>query len=363
MTPERDASTPLNIAIVAHQLPDAEGYASARALFALGEGLVADGHRVECWSWWIEPPSKPLPTWCEWRPLPRESFVITRARALIKPRADIVRSGWKPPDDAVALADDVPSFAAVEESPRSVATFHYLTTLDAGALGRRSPRDVQSHRAEKRVARRARLVTAYSERVGRIAPGRAVFVPIAYTVPTQALASVEEPVATMFANYEWPPNHAALASILDMWPRVRERVPRARLLIAGWHLDQVRIPALDGVEVIGAVDRVVDLLARTGLLVFPCPNTSGPKIKVIESLAHGVPVLTTAAGAEGIVAPPGVGPVVSDLAGFADAMAALLPDAERRAELGRAGREAIRASHDSVPAARARVAALRAAFG
>ena len=362
MAPQGDDSR-LKISIVSNHLPLAEGWASARALYALGEGLIAEGHSVECWSWWRDPPSEPLPDWCEWRPLPDEPFFVTRLRALVKPRADIVRAGWRPPADAIAIADDMPSFAAVEESPRSVATFHFLTPLDAKALGRREPRDVQSHRGEKRTARKARLVTAYSERVGRIAPGRAVVVPIAYPVPTEELTPVEEPVATMFANYDWPPNRRALENMLAVWPRVRERVPHASLLVAGWYIDQVRIPSLDGVEVVGAVDRAADLLARTGLLVFPCPDTSGPKVKVLEALAYGIPVLTTTAGAEGIVLPSGAGAVVSDLDGFASTLAGLLADASRRSALGRAGRQAVVAAHAPIPAARARVAALRAAFG
>jgi glycosyltransferase involved in cell wall biosynthesis len=84
---------------------------------------------------------------------------------------------------------------------------------------------------------------------------------------------------------------------------------------------------------------------------------------VLEALAHGVPVVTTPAGVEGLCLAEDEGAVVVDGGGFAQALAKLLADPDERRRLGATGRAAMVAHHAPVPAARARVAALRDALG
>jgi glycosyltransferase involved in cell wall biosynthesis len=151
----------------------------------------------------------------------------------------------------------------------------------------------------------------------------------------------------------------ALHTIRQLWPLVRERVPAARLLLAGHGLPREKASA--GIEMCGRVDEAVEILGQAGVVVFPCPPTSGPKMKVLEALSYGLPVVTTEAGAEGIWGASRVHPVVvpSDAASFAAAVAGLLTDADRRLELGQAGRKLILAAHAPLPAAKARMAALQ----
>jgi glycosyltransferase involved in cell wall biosynthesis len=167
-------------------------------------------------------------------------------------------------------------------------------------------------------------------------------------------------LAGLLADWRWPPNRWVLPRLLAMWPMVRAAVPDARLLLAGRGLHDVG--DLAGVEVLGPLRCSADLLDRVALIAFPCPDTSGPKVKVLEALSHGLPVVTTPAGVEGLLLPPGSGAVVTGLEGFPAALADLLASPRRRTELGRSGREAMLAGHAPVPAARARVAAVAAAF-
>jgi glycosyltransferase involved in cell wall biosynthesis len=83
-------------------------------------------------------------------------------------------------------------------------------------------------------------------------------------------------------------------------------------------------------------------------------------VKVLEAMAHGVPVVTTPAGVEGIFASGGS--VVAPAPGFAAALSALLADPGRRAQVGAEGRAAFLEAHAPAAAARRRVAACRAAF-
>ena len=349
--------------IVSRHLPEEDGTASGRALWALCRGLLADGHTVDVCSWWHRPPERDLPPWCRWQAPRPEPLARTKVRAVIRPRWDVARLGWRPRPGALAVADDSLSFPAVAGARPAVLTQHFLTTLDARAVGRRLPRDYQDIRAQARNARRADVVLAYSERVAGGLGRPATVVPIAYEAAPEVPDPVDEPVAALIANWDWPPNRTALAWLLEAWPEVRGRVPAARLLLAGRGFERTGVGSIPGVETIGPVGCSTDVLARAAVLAFPCPASSGPKVKVLEALSLGRPVVTTPAGAEGIMAGTDGGIVVADRDRYAAALAAALADAERRRALGAAGQCTVSDHHAPVPAARARVAAVAAALG
>jgi glycosyltransferase involved in cell wall biosynthesis len=359
----RDHCGPMRFSIVSIVPPASEGGPPHRALLALGDGLVADGHDVDCWVWGPEQPREELPAWARWERLPPEPQVRTRVRALVRPRHDTIRMGWEPPPDAVALADMPVSYAAVHRSPHSAVTFHYLSRFDVPALRFPTGWDIQNLRSERNAARHAKVVFAYSERVAQVAKGRAHVVPIAYPMPTEALPPRDQPVALLLANWEWPPNAKALTWMLEVWPDVRPRVPGAELVLAGWGLDRMGVSPGPGVRVVGSVARSIDALAEASVLAFPCPPTSGPKTKVLEALSYGLPVVTTEYGVEGLWLERGEGAVVTDRAGFGAALADLLVDPERRRELATTGRAAMVTNHSGQAAARARVAVCARAFG
>jgi glycosyltransferase involved in cell wall biosynthesis len=360
----------VRLAIASYHLPDPAGSAAGRILDATARGLLELGHEVRVWSWRPDGEPRDLPGWCSWQPLPPPpSKLRVRARALVAPRSEIVRGGWPFPDEewrssAIAIADEFLSFPAVAGQPRTVLTLHYATRLDAAALGQRSAALVQEDRAQRRAARRAGLVLAYSPRVADAAAAAALAVPAAYPVPPAPRRAVDHPTAAVLADWRWPPNRWALDRLLRAWPEVRTAVPSARLLLGGTGLD--RVGAVAGVEVLGRVGASEDVLARAAALPFPCPPTSGPKVKVLEAMAHGLAVVTTPWGVEGVAGDAAAGAALVDdvgLPGLARALASVLADPALADELGRAGRARIVAAHAPVPAARARVAALDAAFG
>jgi glycosyltransferase involved in cell wall biosynthesis len=105
----------------------------------------------------------------------------------------------------------------------------------------------------------------------------------------------------------------------------------------------------DGVEVVGEVDSAAEFLRGLSLLLFPIDRGSGMKVKVLEALASGVPVVTTPVGAEGFEGVDGI-VVESTEKALAHAAAELLGDEAARRELGELGRRAFLRRFAPLPA-------------
>jgi glycosyltransferase involved in cell wall biosynthesis len=113
------------------------------------------------------------------------------------------------------------------------------------------------------------------------------------------------------------------------------------------------------VEVTGTVPDLEPWYARTRVCVAPLLAGGGSRLKILEALAAGRPVVATSIGAEGLEDLVGRGVVVEDDPDrMAAALAELLSDGDRSAELGRAGVAAVAADHSWSAAVRPLLAAL-----
>lgn len=166
------------------------------------------------------------------------------------------------------------------------------------------------------------------------------------SVPRPVPRSVEEetgdrPEIVYVGNLSWRPNVAGLHFFLQkVWPRVRARLPAARLTIAGSGL----APGSDGgfsgpgVSVVGYVDDVQTVTRRAHVFVAPVVGGSGVRIKLLDSLRLGVPTVTTTAGALGLPLTDGLQVRIADTPqDFAAAVVDLCVDPRQRAALRQAG--------------------------
>jgi hypothetical protein len=320
-------------------------------LRAAALGLVAAGHDVDTVSWTEQAPREQLPAWASHRPLHRASGLRDHLAAVVRPRW--ASSALDLTDDGrVWWAEDPLSWAAVDGFARTGSVLHYSCLADARALGRVTPHALQGHRSDRRAVARAAVPTAYSARVSRALGGRAAVIPAAVEIPAAPVDPVDRPVALLLADWGWPPNAAALRSLLADWPRVRDTCPGAELLLAGRRAPSDLGTGLPGVRVLGEVGTATEAFARCAVLAFPCPPTTGPKTKVLEALAAGLPVVTTEAGVEGLVSPAGCEVATS----FSERLATVLRDEELRARLAREGRASVTEHHGPQAAATARSA-------
>jgi polysaccharide biosynthesis protein PslH len=151
-------------------------------------------------------------------------------------------------------------------------------------------------------------------------------------------------------NYLHPPNvEGALWLAREVWPLVRQRRPGARLTLAG-RAPPPPIAALAApdIRVPGIIDDLRPLYARSSLVAAPIFWGSGVRIKLLEALACGLPVVTTALAAEGIDLRQGQRALFAERpADFAAAITRLLDDPALRARLGAAGRAVVERDYDA----------------
>jgi glycosyltransferase involved in cell wall biosynthesis len=114
-----------------------------------------------------------------------------------------------------------------------------------------------------------------------------------------------EPARILFlGSLDWRPNLDALDQLLDhIFPTVQAVESTARLCLVGRNPPAAlrdRVNHEPGVELHANVADVRPFLARSGVLAVPLRIGGGSRLKILEALAAGVPVVSTRVGAEGL---------------------------------------------------------------
>ncbi len=105
----------------------------------------------------------------------------------------------------------------------------------------------------------------------------------------------------------WPNVDAMCWFANDALPRIRDKVPAARLVIVGSNPSSAvrRLARLPGVTVTGRVADVRPYLVHAGAVVAPLRVSRGVQNKVLEAMAMARSVIATPCALEGIAAEPG----------------------------------------------------------
>lgn len=189
---------------------------------------------------------------------------------------------------------------------------------------------------------------------------------------THSLEPQRPAVAELCLGYvgslTWHPNVRGLSWFCaSVWPQLRARLPEVRLAIAGSGLavDARGRPQAPkdwqqpGIELLGYVADLESLYARCTCMIAPILGGSGVRIKLLEALRAGLPVVTTTAGAAGLPVTNGIELLIEDEPQrFAQAIVTLCHDRPLQERLRAGGYAFLRAHHSPRQAA----AALRAAL-
>ena len=131
-------------------------------------------------------------------------------------------------------------------------------------------------------------------------------VPVDYFQPPASPAT--EPVVVMTANFFWPPNQLAARELLTViLPEVRQAVDGAELVLVGQGMPpwlEALVAATAGASATGPVADVRPYLTRARVAAAPLRRGAGSPLKVLEAMAAGVPVVTTARVSSALELPP-----------------------------------------------------------
>jgi polysaccharide biosynthesis protein PslH len=166
-------------------------------------------------------------------------------------------------------------------------------------------------------------------------------------VDTQHFAPIDEEPETHSAIFTgwlgWGPNISAMNFMVGtVWPTVRERFPDARLYLAGKNPPK---PVLEwskkdaSISVVPNPEDMRPWIARAAVCLCPILEGGGTRLKILDALAMGKPMVSTTIGCEGLRVTHEENVLVADTPeDFTARLVELFENQQLRRRLGAAGR-------------------------
>ncbi len=199
------------------------------------------------------------------------------------------------------------------DAPRSLLNIHHFEVIDWEGRHLESLRErkamVQMTRATHRIVRAQKRMRVFTPRLldkaRSINPDASYWVvPFALDLSLYPLQPMpEEPILGLIGSMHWTPSRSAGERLITrIWPLVKKRIPGAKLLIAGWCARKYlgKYLPLTDVTLEDGVAHPTDFFSKASVMVYAPSRGSGMKIKIMESMAYGVPAVTTWEGVEGL---------------------------------------------------------------
>jgi glycosyltransferase involved in cell wall biosynthesis len=152
-------------------------------------------------------------------------------------------------------------------------------------------------------------------------------------------------------NFEWLQNVEAVDLLInEVWPKIHKEVPGAILWIVGRKIPD-RIVELsknrDDVEITESIKDAREAYKSAYVMVTPIRGSGGTRLKILEALAAGLPVVSTSVGVAGLGLKNKQEALIDDtMAGLADETIRLLKDPKLSKQIGNAGREFVKKNFD-----------------
>jgi polysaccharide biosynthesis protein PslH len=247
--------------------------------------------------------------------------------------------------------------------PRALLNVHFFDVIDWAEkdnMGLSERKALwQARRATRHLLRgipNVRLLTPRLKEMAEwISPNSHYWVvPLALDTSLYELQTLaREPVVGLIGSMHWEPSRSAAERLITrIWPLVKQGFPEARLYIAGWNASKYlqKYRGRPDLEVAENLAHPSDFFSKTAVMVYAPSRGSGMKVKVMEAMAYGVPVVTTWEGVEGIAYENGrecwVGESDDDLAGK---VCRLLTNSAERQQMRDAARRLIEEVYSARP--------------
>ena len=172
-------------------------------------------------------------------------------------------------------------------------------------------------------------------------PGIAIESPFAF---------VHRPLSIFhIGSMEWQANEQGVMWFLKkVWPRVLSAQPNVKFHLAGKGLSKTDPRFFQtGIVNHGEVDDAEVFMQSHGIMIVPIQAGSGIRIKSLEAMALGVPVVSTSIGAQGLTVESGTQMLIADdPEGFADGIIQLLLNPAASQEMTQQARAYVEQHHN-----------------
>ena len=149
------------------------------------------------------------------------------------------------------------------------------------------------------------------------------------------------PTILFVGDLKYRPNEEAARFLCcDVLPIIRRTCPEVLVRLVGGAGDAHDLAGAPGVQVAGVVESIEHELLRSTISAAPLLSGGGTRIKIIEAFAHGVPVVSTTIGAEGLDVQQGNHLLMGDSPeDFARSCCSIIESESLRSRLRSGGRE------------------------
>lgn len=185
------------------------------------------------------------------------------------------------------------------------------------------------------------------------APAKPVFMSVtgAYDIGYLPEPETGNPRVGFIGSMNWKPNEEGIRWFVEsVWPSVLKKIPDATLHIAGKGLSRhdCFIPGGHNICNEGEPDDARHFMASNHVLISPLFSGSGIRIKIIDAMSTGRPVVATTVAVAGLKAVNGRDIAVADDANsFSDAVVKYLLDPALRSVTGKAASALVGTEYDN----------------
>lgn len=115
-------------------------------------------------------------------------------------------------------------------------------------------------------------------------------------------ASKEENSVFHLGSMDWDPNLEGVTWFCEeVVPRLKEEYPDVKFYVAGKKSESLRKnKSFESATVVGEVNSAKEFMESKDIMVVPLKSAGGMRVKIIEGMANGKPIITSTIGKEGI---------------------------------------------------------------
>jgi polysaccharide biosynthesis protein PslH len=196
--------------------------------------------------------------------------------------------------------------------PRALLNVHFFDVIDWAEkeMGLNERKALwQARRATRRLLHgipNIRLLTPRLKEVAESINPKAHYWVVPFALDTslyELQPPAREPVVGLIGSMHWEPSRSAAERLITrIWPLVKEGFPEAKLYIAGWNAAKYlqKFSSRQDLTLAENLAHPSEFFSKAAVMVYAPSRGSGMKVKVMEAMAYGVPVVTTWEGVEGI---------------------------------------------------------------